>query len=216
MVGTALLAAQTGGSRDVGGLTGFVLDVIESIGSIGVALLVAIEHIIPPLPSEVVLPFSGALVADDRLGFWTVLLAATLGSVVGGWVLYELGRAFGRDRVVAGLSRVPLFVDEDVEKADGWFERHGEIAVLTGRLVPGVRSLVSIPAGAQRMQRAKYLGLTAAGSLAWNAALIGVGVALGQDWQRVQRYSSWVDIALVVALVALVARAVWDRLHDDT
>lgn len=215
MLSRSVVASQSGG-QDVAGLTGVVLDVIESIGSIGVALLVAVEHIIPPLPSEVVLPFSGALVADGRLSFWVVLLAATVGSVVGGWVLYELGRSFGRDRVVRGLSRVPLFVDDDVERADGWFERHGEVAVLTGRLVPGVRSLVSIPAGAQEMPRGRYLGLTAVGSLAWNAALIGVGVGLGQDWERVQRYSSWVDVALVTALVALVVRAVWDRVGDSS
>ena len=202
-----LLAARAT-SEDVGGLTGALLDVIRAIGELGVLLLVAVEHIVPPIPSEVVLPFSGALVSDGRFSFWGVLLAATLGAVVGGWALYELGRAFGRERVLAGLSRVPLVHDDDVRRADAWFERHGEAAVLTGRLLPGVRSLVSVPAGAQRMPRPRYLLLTAIGSAVWNAALIGIGVGLGRDWERIERYSTWIDVVLVAAVVVVVARGV--------
>lgn len=205
------VVATEGSAADVGGLTGVVLDVVRAIGELGVALLVAVEHVVPPVPSEVVLPFSGALVADGRYGFPSILVAATAGSVVGAWALYELGRGLGRERVVAGLSRVPLVVAADVESADRWFERHGEIAVLTGRLVPGVRSLVSIPAGAQHMSRPRYLALTAIGSSVWNAALIGAGVALGSDWTRVESYSTWIDVALAGAVVLVVGRAVVHR-----
>lgn len=211
------VAATTGGTTaavEAGGLTGFVLDVVRAIGEVGVALLALVENLVPPIPSEVVLPFSGALVADGRFTFTGVLVASTAGSVLGAVVLYELGRRVGARRVAAGLARVPLVRRSDVDEAAEWFRRHGRAAVLSGRLVPGVRSVISIPAGAQRMPRGQFLLLTTLGTTGWNALLIGAGLLLGQRWQTVGRYTQWIDVALWGLLGLVVVRLLHRRTRD--
>lgn len=206
----SLLAAASP-AVEAGGLTGLVLDVVRAVGELGVALLVLLEVVVPPIPSEVVLPFAGALVADGRFTAVGVVTAATLGSVLGAQLLYEAARRLGEDRVGALLAKVPLVTREDVERGAEWFRRHGNTAVLTGRLVPGVRSVVSVPAGAQAMPRGRFLGLTALGSLVWNALLVGGGVALGERWQTVERWTGWLDVVMVVALLYAVAKLVRRR-----
>lgn len=191
---------------EAGGLTGFVLDVVGAIGEPGIALLVLLEVVFPPIPSEVVLPFAGALVADGRFTAVGAVTAATVGSVLGAQLLYEGARAVGEQRVTALLARAPLVTSEDVERGSTWFRRHGPTAVLTGRLVPGVRSVVSVPAGAQAMPRGRFLLLTTLGSTVWNAALIGAGVALGRRWQVVQEWTGWLDVALLVGLAVGVVQ----------
>lgn len=199
---------------EAGGLTGFVLDVVRAIGEVGVALLVLVENVVPPIPSEVVLPFAGALVADGHFTFIGVLGASTAGSVLGAAGLYELGRRVGPQRVAAGLATVPLVRRSDVDAAAEWFRRHGQVAVLTGRLVPGVRSVISIPAGAQRMPRGRFLLLTTVGTVGWNALLIGAGLLLGQRWQTVGRYTQWIDTALWGLLGLVVVRLLYRRFFD--
>ena len=184
---------------------------MRTIGELGVALLVLVETVVPPIPSEVVLPFAGALAADGRFTFVSVLVAATVGSVLGAWVLYEAARRVGEERVTRWLAAVPLVEREDVERGSAWFRRWGSSAVLVGRLVPGVRSLVSVPAGAQAMPRARFLVLTTIGSTTWNAVLVGAGFALGRRWTVVERWTGWLDVALVVGLVVLVARLAYRR-----
>lgn len=209
-----LAAARSAANVEASGLTGFVLDVVGAIGELGIGLLVLVEVVIPPIPSEVVLPFSGALVADGRFTFLGVLLAATLGGVLGALLLYELARALGHDRVARWLAEVPMVRRDDVDRGSAWFERHGSVAVLTGRLVPGVRSVISIPAGAQAMPRGRFLLLTAAGTAVWNALLIGAGVLLGQQWQTVESYTQWLDVAMVAAVLVVIGRLVQRRLRD--
>lgn len=211
MLATASSATQT---IEAGGLTGWIIDVVRTIGEIGVSLLVLLEVVVPPIPSEVVLPFSGALVAGGRFTFLGVFVAATIGSVLGAWALYEAANRLGHDRVARGLARIPLVRRDDVDRGDGWFRRHGRIAVLTGRMVPGVRSLVSIPAGAQEMSRPLFLTLTAVGSGLWNGLLIGGGVLLGRQWQTVEDYTRWLDVAMVVAVGLGLAKLVQRRLRD--
>lgn len=208
------LAAASSQQIDAGGLTGWVLDVVRAIGELGVGLLVLLENIVPPIPSEVVLPFSGALVAGGRFTFVAVLIASTIGSVLGAVLLYELGRRLGEDRVARGLAKVPLVTEEDVDRGSAWFSRHGHVAVLTGRLVPGVRSVVSIPAGAQEMPRHTFLLLTLGGTVVWNALLIGAGVLLGRQWQQVEQYTKWLDVAMIVAVVVVVVRLGWRRVRE--
>lgn len=209
-----VIAAQAGAQVEAAGLTGFVLDVIRAIGELGIGLLVLAENIVPPIPSEVVLPFSGALVADGRFTFANVLLASTLGSVLGAVLLYELGRGMGHDRVARALARVPLVRREDVDRGSEWFQRHRTVAVLSGRLVPGVRSVVSIPAGAQEMPRVRFLLLTTAGTAAWNTLLIAAGVLLGQQWQTVESYTQWLDLVMVAAVLIVVGRLLHRRQVD--
>lgn len=161
-----------------------VSDVLRDFGLLGLVVLMFVENIFPPIPSEVVLPLAGYLVSTDDLGFTGVLAAATLGSVLGSMFLYELARHGGRPFALryGDLLRVG---PEELERAETWFARRGPIVVLVGRCIPGVRSLVSLPAGMLRMSRALYLGLTLLGTLAWNTALIGAGWLLGSEWDRV-------------------------------
>lgn len=210
-----IAAATAPGEVQADGLTGFILDVVRAIGEFGVGLLVLVEVVIPPIPSEVVLPFSGALVTSGRFTFLGVLLASTTGSVLGAVLLYELARRLGHERVARAIAKVPLVERDDVDRGSEWFQRHGSIAVLTGRMVPGVRSVISIPAGAQEMSRPRFLLLTTVGTAAWNALLIGAGVLLGRQWQTVEDYTRWLDVAMVAVVVGVFARLAWRRVARE-
>lgn len=207
-------AAPPGGQPgEMGGLTGTVLDVVEALGALGVGLLTVVETVFPPLPSEVILPLAGYLAERGRMSLAAVLVAATVGAVVGSWVLYGVGARLGRERSAVMLSRLPLVDREDVDGAVAWFDRHGPWAVLFGRLVPGVRSLVSLPAGASSMSLTRFTVLTTVGSLAWNAVLVGAGYALGTQWRTVERYAGVVDKVVYAAVVLSVGLFVVRRLR---
>lgn len=200
----ALAAIAQEDPAQAGGLTGWVAGVIQSLGEVGVGLLVALESIIPPIPSEVVLAMAGYLAGEGQFNVVLVTVAATVGSVVGALILYGLGRAIGEDRLKRWLDRVPLVDLDDLERADRWFERYGGWAVLVGRVVPVVRSLVSIPAGANRMPVGQFVGLTALGSGVWNTIFVGLGYTLGSRWQQIDQYSNWVNIGLYAAFAVLI------------
>ncbi|SCG73644.1 DedA family protein [Micromonospora humi] len=197
------------------GLTGWVASVIDSLGAVGVALLVALESIIPPIPSEIVLAMAGYLSAEGRFNVVVIVLAATAGSLLGALVLYWLGAALGEDRLKRWLDHIPLVDLEDLEKADRWFERHGRWAVLIGRVVPVVRSLVSVPAGANRMPLGEFILLTTLGSGVWNTLIVGAGFLLGSRWEDVDRYSQWFNYAIFaifgVMIVSWAAKKVRRR-----
>jgi membrane protein DedA with SNARE-associated domain len=194
----------TAAAADPGGLTGIVLDAMDSLGALGVGLAILAETVIPPIPSEVVLPIAGYLAQTGRMHVVAVFLAATLGSLVGAALLYELGRVLGPERSRRVLGRLPLVDVEDVEKTFAWFERHGRSAVLIGRLVPVVRSFVSVPAGVVRMPWPQFLLYTAIGSALWNGLLIGAGMALGTQYEVVESYVGYLDWVLVAAAVGAV------------
>lgn len=211
-----LLAGAAGSGQQLPGLAGWVADVIAALGEVGVAVLVALENLenlVPPIPSEVVLPFAGFLAQQGRLSLFAAIVAATTGSAVGAQVLYELGRTMGIDRLRRIAGRVPLMEHADVDTGVDWFDRHGRLAVFTGRLLPGVRSLVSIPAGAEGMPRWQFQVFTVAGSGLWNVTLVLAGWLLGSNWTLARQFASWVNVGLVVALVLLVARWAWRKWH---
>ncbi|RKN39993.1 DedA family protein [Micromonospora endolithica] len=191
-----MAVAQDVDPQQFTGLTGWVADVIEALGPVGVALLVALESVIPPIPSEIVLAMAGYLASEGRFNVVLIVVAATVGSLVGALLLYWLGAGLGEDRLKRWLDRLPLVDTDDLEKADRWFERHGRWAVLFGRLVPVVRSLVSIPAGANRMPMGEFVLFTTLGSGVWNSLIVGLGYALGSRWKDVDRYSSWFNYAI--------------------
>ncbi|MEH0819469.1 MULTISPECIES: DedA family protein [unclassified Micromonospora] len=186
------------------GLTGWVASVIDSLGAVGVALLVALESIIPPIPSEVVLAMAGYLASEGRFHLVVIVLAATAGSLLGALVLYWLGAALGEERLKRWLDHIPLVDRDDLEKADRWFERYGRWAVLIGRVVPVVRSLVSVPAGANRMPLGEFVLLTTLGSGVWNTLIVGLGFALGSRWEDVDRYSSWFNYAIFAVFAVMI------------
>ncbi|MGB2569782.1 DedA family protein [Micromonospora citrea] len=196
--------AQNVDPNQFSGLTGWVAGVIDSLGALGVAFLVALESIIPPIPSEIVLAMAGYLASAGRFNLVLIVLAATTGSLAGALVLYWVGAALGEDRLKHWLDRLPLVDLDDLEKADRWFERYGRWAVLIGRVVPVVRSLVSVPAGANRMPMGEFVLLTTLGSGVWNSLIVGLGYALGSRWQDVDRYSSWFNYAIFVVFAFMI------------
>jgi membrane protein DedA with SNARE-associated domain len=187
------------------GLAGVAADVMEALGEVGVGILVAAENLFPPIPSEVVLPLAGFLASQGRLSLLLTIVAATLGSVLGALALYELGARVGSARLHRWVDRLPLLEEADLTKAEDWFRRHGEASVLLGRCIPVVRSLISIPAGVERMPRWKFVLLTALGSGAWNSAFVLGGYALGAQFEQVGQYSSYLNYAIYAAILVLVA-----------
>ena len=195
------------------GLTGFAARALDGLGEPGVGLLILLETVFPPIPSEVILPLAGFLATAGSMHLALVILAATAGSLAGALALYAAGAALGRERAIRLLARIPLLDREDLEGAGRWFSRHGGRAVLLGRLVPGVRSLISLPAGAERMPLPRFVLFTVAGSALWNGALIVAGAALGRHFELVDRYSGWLDAALVAALAVAIGALVVRRIR---
>ncbi|MBG0561843.1 DedA family protein [Actinoplanes aureus] len=195
-----------GDLSNLGGLTGWVASVIESLGEVGVGLLVALENLIPPIPSEIVLSMAGYLASEGRVNLVLVWFTATLGALGGALLLYWLGRGLGEDRLRRWLDKVPLVDLDDLDKADRWFEKHEKSAVLIGRCMPVVRSLVSIPAGANRMPVGLFVLCTTIGSGVWNALFVGGGYALGNRWQDLEQYAHWFDYAMWTFFVIVIGQ----------
>lgn len=185
-------------------MSGWVGDVIGSFGPFGLAALMVLENLFPPIPSEVVLPLAGFLVGRGELGFAEALVASTFGSLLGALVLYALGRWGGRGLVLR-YGAVLRVKEADLEHAEGWFERYDEAVVFFGKMVPGLRSLVSIPAGMLRMPLWRFSLLTASGAAVWDALLLGAGWYLGANWERVAGVME--PVSGVVLAITLVAAA---------
>lgn len=186
------------------GLLGWAERVMNTLGEWGVGLLVLLETVFPPLPSEVVLPLAGFLASQGHLNLPLVVATSTAGAYLGALGLYGLGAALGQQRSIRILAKLPLVDREDFERADGWFGRHGKASIFFGRLIPGVRSLISLPAGAQRMSLITFSIFTLAGSALWNGTLVGLGAALGTQYALVDRYSSYINYALYAVLAGLL------------
>jgi membrane protein DedA with SNARE-associated domain len=193
---------------DLTGLAGLVADVMTALGEVGVGVLVALENLFPPIPSEVVLPLAGFLASRGRMGLLLVIVAATVGSVVGALALYEVGRRVGRERMRSWVQRLPLMQVEDLDRAEDWFNRHGQASVLFGRGLPVVRSLISVPAGVEQMPRLRFVLLTALGSGVWNTIFVYAGYTLGAQFSQVGQYSRWLNYAIYAVLLVLLALGV--------
>jgi membrane protein DedA with SNARE-associated domain len=187
--------------------------ILQDLGLLGLAVLMFVENIFPPIPSEVVLPLAGYLAAQGDLPVAGVLVAATLGSVIGSVVLYELARHGGRPLLLRH-GRLFRVGPAEIDRAEAWFLRRGPVIVLVGRCIPGVRSLVSLPAGLLQMNRLEYLGFTLIGTLAWNVLLIGAGWLLGSQWEKVSDVVGAASTPILAAVVLglLITGAVrWRR-----
>lgn len=200
------------------GFTGFVADVIAWIGEVGVGALVFLETVFPPLPSEAVLGLAGWQAQMGRMNLVLAVIAATMGAVLGGLVFYGLGAWFGEERAKSILAKVPLIDRDDLDAASAIFRKHGRRIVFFGRFVPIVRSLVSIPAGAQRMSLPAFIVLTALGSGLWNTFLIGAGFLLGTQYDLLEDYLKYLDYLVIGAIVLFVGWYLvrWYRKHHRT
>lgn len=193
----------------IGDLSRWAVETIYSFGYAGVFVLIALQNLFPPIPSALILSLAGFLVGQGRFAFVLVLLAATAGSVASALVLYVPGRLLGEERLRSFVGRFGRFVfldESDLDKASGWFDKHHGKAVLIGRLVPGIGTLISVPAGIERMPIWKFLVYTALGTALWNGAFIGLGWALGAQWRHVRQYAHVVEY---VVLAAVVGGLIW-------
>jgi len=212
--GDVLSATAPASQQELSGLAGWVVGVVDALGVAGIGLLVAAENVFPPIPSEVILPLGGYLAGQGRLSFWAVLVAATVGSVLGALALYALGGVLGRERLRNLVDRLPLVEVADLDRAEGWFHWHGTSAVLIGRVIPVVRSLISVPAGVERMSVVHFLLLTTLGSTVWNALFVTLGFQVGERWTSVGDYSSIINAVVLVVLAGLLAVFVVRRLRS--
>ncbi|WP_339094800.1 DedA family protein [Deinococcus sp. VB343] len=191
-------------------MTEWIQNLMDSMGYLGILLLMILENVFPPIPSELIMPSAGFAAARGDMTLGMVILMGTLGSVIGTLPLYYIGRAFGEDKLVAWADKHGKWLTlsgKDIRKADDWFDRHGNKAVLFGRMVPGIRSLLSLPAGMSEMPLPKFLIYSAIGSALWSAALAYAGYALGENYDRVEQYVG--PASKIILGVVVVGAIVW-------
>jgi membrane protein DedA with SNARE-associated domain len=197
-------------------LINWATSILETTGYVGIVFLIALENVFPPIPSEVILPLTGFLVNKGELNFIGALLASTLGSILGALCIYYLSQRLGKKRVLSFTKRFGAFIgisSSDLEKALGLFHKHGGKLVFFGRVVPTIRSVVSIPAGLAQMDLKKFILYTALGSALWNGTLIGVGWSLGDRWQEIQRYTKVLEYGVWILVLGGIAWLFWRKYH---
>jgi membrane protein DedA with SNARE-associated domain len=193
----------------LGILAGFIIATISSLGYAGIVLLMAIESACIPLPSEIIMPFSGYLVFTGELQLWLVALAGAIGCVLGSLLAYWLGAVGGRP-LVEKYGRYVLISHHDLDLADRWFQRHGDITIFIGRLLPVVRTFIAFPAGIARMPLWRFNIYTFVGSFIWCWVLAWIGKKLGQNWNTLgvyfHRFDALIGVILLVGLIWYVRR----------
>lgn len=176
--------------------------------------LIALQNLFPPLPSALILPLAGYLVGQGRFSFFLVVLAATTGSVSSALLYYTLGRWIGEERLrylVSRFGRFALIEESDLDRAFEWFGRYGGKAVLFGRLIPGIGTFVSVPAGFRRMPALRFVAYSAIGTALWNGAFVALGWTLGGRWQLAQRYQHILEYGVLAVAIGLLLWFLWRR-----
>ena len=189
-----------------------IIEIMNNFGYLGVFLLIAIENVFPPIPSEVILLFGGFMTTFSDMNIVGVIIASTLGSVLGAIILYYIGKILNKDRLKKIITSKPGKIlrlkPEDIDKADEWFDTKGNKTVFFCRFVPIIRSLISIPAGMSEMPMKKFLLYTAAGSLIWNAALTIAGSIVGENWTSIvdimDQYSHIILVLLIILFIIAI------------
>ncbi|MFP5342022.1 MAG: DedA family protein [Candidatus Limnocylindria bacterium] len=197
-----------------------VTQIYEAVGYLGVALWVAVESVIIPIPSELILPFAGFLVGEGRAvepltgspwQYWLVVLAGTIGATVGALIAYAIGALGGRP-ILERWGRILGITAADLDRADEFFARHGQAASFFGRMLPVIRSLVSFAAGIAHMPLGPFVAFTFLGSLPWTALLVFAGVQLGANWEAVGGILKQFEYAILAALVVIALAWIWFRI----
>lgn len=181
----------------------WMIEMMEQFGYLGILVMMAIENLFPPIPSEVILPFGGFMTTYTNLSVLGVIITATTGSVLGAIVLYGIGTLIDvprLEKIVDRYGRILRIKKEHIQKADHWFEKHGYWTVLFCRVIPIVRSLISIPAGMSKMTFWLFLLFTMTGTLVWNAILVFFGAILGESWQEILRFMEYYSMIIYVLI----------------
>lgn len=211
MYSTALAAA----AAEPTGFTGWVVGVMETLGGPGAGLIIALENVFPPIPSELILPLAGFAASRGDMNIVSAVLWTTIGSIVGALVLYWLGASLGRDRMRRIAARLPLVKVADVDRTEAWFAKHGVKAVFLGRMIPLFRSFISLPAGVEKMPLPTFVLFTGLGSLIWNTLFVVAGYLLGENWYLVEEYAGIVSKVVVGAVVVALVHFVVARVRRE-
>ncbi|PNZ40039.1 DedA family protein [Mammaliicoccus vitulinus] len=191
----------------------WITSVMEQFGYVGIALLILLENVFPPIPSEVILTFGGFMTTKSELTIIGVVIASTIGSVVGAVILYWIGRILNVDRIERIIEKWGKYLrltKEDVRKADAWFDKYGPWTVFFCRFIPLIRSLISVPAGMSGMNQWLFLLLTTLGTLIWNLVLVIVGAKVGDNWHQIVNYMDvYSNIMYAVIAIGIVVFIVW-------
>ncbi|EKZ0666814.1 DedA family protein [Listeria monocytogenes] len=203
----------------------WITSIMADFGYIGIFVLIMVENLFPPIPSEIILTFGGFMTTVTSLNVVMVIIVATLGSVVGAILLYKVASYFGKERltkIVLKYGRILRLKESDIERAESFFLKYGSWAVFLCRMIPLIRSLISIPAGMTKMKMSRFLILTTAGSLLWNTVLIGLGAVLGESWNEIVVFmdSFSTIIYSVIAILVVVGlgfffRARFKKTRDE-
>lgn len=191
----------------------WIMDLMEQYGYWGVFLLIAIENIFPPIPSEVILTFGGAMTAQTDLTVTGVIFVSTAGSVLGAIILYGIGLMLDVERlekIIDRYGKILRLTKDDIHRADAWFDKYGIWTVLFCRLIPLIRSLISIPAGMSNMNFGLFLLFTTIGTLVWNTILVNVGAAVGENWHEIVGYMDvFSNVVYVILILIFILVLVW-------
>ena len=204
-------------AKIIGYLSSFIIATISMLGYSGIVLLMAIESACIPLPSEIIMPFSGYLVSRGEMKLWAVGVAGAVGCVVGSWVAYYAGMYGGRP-FIEKYGRFILLSRHDLDLADRWFAKYGELIVFTARLLPAIRTFIAFPAGVARMNMTRFTIYTFAGSLPWCLGLAYVGQKLGEQWDKNDTLKTWFhrfDFLIGIAGLIFVAWWVWRHIKHS-
>ena len=193
----------------LGNLTNFIIQTISNSGYVGIFLLMVAESALIPIPSEVIMPFSGYLVSTGKFNAILVIAAGSIGNLVGSLIAYFVGAYLGRGFVLK-YGKYVLLKKSHLELAESYFKKYGARATFISRLLPAIRTYVSLPAGTGKMDLKRFAALTLAGSIIWNAALTFIGIKLGEEWNSIRKYSSYFDI-LVVVIVVIAIVVYWKK-----
>jgi membrane protein DedA with SNARE-associated domain len=202
-------------STEPTGFTAWVIGVMEALGGPGAGLIIALENLFPPLPSEVILPLAGFTASQGNMSLVGAILWTTLGSLLGALALYGIGAKLGRERTRAIAAKIPLVKISDIDKTEAWFAKHGVKAVFFGRMIPLFRSFISLPAGVERMRLTTFVLFTTLGSLIWNTIFVVAGYLLGQHWYLVEQYGGLLSRAVLITSILTVAAFVVLRIRNN-
>jgi len=189
-----------------------IISIMESFGYLGILLLITIENVFPPIPSEVILLFAGFMTTKSKLTLVGVIIVSTIGSLIGAIILYLVGRLLNKERLIkivnGKIGKILRLSEKDILKADEWFSKKGTKTVFFCRFVPVLRSLISIPAGISGMNIPKFLIYTTIGSLIWNTVLSYMGMVTGENWEKIlsvfETYSTVIKIILLIGVIVLI------------
>jgi membrane protein DedA with SNARE-associated domain len=191
-------------------LSRFIIATISALGYAGIVVTMAIESACIPLPSEIIMPFAGYLVLDGRFSIWGVTLAGTIGNVIGSALAYYVGLLGGRP-IVERYGRYALIRSQDLEQADRWFAKYGEAAVLISRMLPVIRTFISLPAGIARMPFWRFVVFTFIGALPWCFLLAYIGVVMGEHWADLREHFHYIDVVIGLCLAAAAGYFLWSH-----